>query len=125
MGAANAAPGKCGHIDALSQYNMAMGDEVTFRDFAAAVMQGDMDGASAVLERLLAVDDAVARAASAHFHAQMATGQAFMMKAMGMRTVVEARDEPGLRALLEECFALDADTAAAAARAVLSRYPSG
>jgi len=94
----------------------------TFRDFAMASMEGDGSSAVAVLSTLLGVDDATARAATDQFRAQMATGQAFMMKAMGMRTVVEARDEPSLVTLLEECFALPPAVAKSAAAVVMARY---
>jgi len=99
-----------------------MADPVTFRDFAMASMDGDGSAASGLLQTLLGVDDPTARAATAHFRAQMATGQAFMMKAMGMRTVVEARDQAALVTLLEECFALPTDVATRAAGVVLARH---
>lgn len=94
----------------------------TFRDFAMASMEGDGSSAVAVLSTLLGIDVATARTSTDHFRAQMATGQAFMMKAMGMRTVVEARDESALVTLIEECFALPATAAKSAAAVVLARY---
>ena len=96
--------------------------DITFRDFAGAIMQGDPQAASKVLQTLLGVDGDQAAAATAFFQEKMATGPEFMMKAMGMRTVVENKDEPGLVTLLGECFGLDGDTAKSAAGAVLSRY---
>jgi hypothetical protein len=99
-----------------------MAEQVTFRDFAMVSMDGDGSAASALLETLLGVDADTARAATTHFREQMASGPAFMMKAMGMRNVVEARDRPGLVALLEECFALQSEVATGAAEVVLARY---
>lgn len=94
----------------------------TFRDFAMASMEGDGSTAVSLLSTLLGIDDAAARTATTHFRTQMATGQVFMMKAMGMRTVVEARDEAALVTLIEECFALDPEVARRAAGVVLARY---
>jgi hypothetical protein len=99
-----------------------MSDVPTFRDFAGAVMQNDMPAAARVLENLLGIDSAHAQSAAAHFQAQMQSDPQFMMKAMGMRAVVEQKDEAGLVALLGECFALDAALREAAAKTVLARY---
>lgn len=99
-----------------------MADPPTFRDFAMASMDGDGSAASGLLETLLGVDAPTARAATDHFRAQMATGPAFMMKAMGMRTVVESRDRDALVTLLVECFGLPAEAAGRAAGVVLARY---
>src|SRR5262245_56932061 len=62
--------------------------ELTFRDFAGAIMQNDAGAAARVLEELLGLDAKAAAAAAAHFQAQMAQGPQFMMKAMGLRTDV-------------------------------------
>lgn len=99
-----------------------MSEPPTFRAFAMAAMEGDGASAVPLLATLLGVDEAAARAATDHFRAQMATGQAFMMKAMGMRTVVESKDEAALATLIQECFALSADAAKTAAGVVMSRY---
>jgi len=97
--------------------------EVTFRDFAAAVMQNDMAAAARVLETLLALDPARAAAAAAHFHDQM-TGQgpAFMSKAMGLRTAVTSGRDEEMRPLLADCFGLAGDDLAAAMAALRQRY---
>ncbi len=95
----------------------------TFRDFAMASMDGDGSAASALLETLLGLDAATARASTTHFRTQMANDQGFMMKAMSMRNVVDARDDAGLTALLGECFGLSADVAGRAAAVVLARHP--
>lgn len=97
--------------------------EVTFRDFAAAVMQNDLAAAAGVLETLLALDRAKAEAAAAHFHAQM-TGQgpSFMAKAMGLRTAVTSGRDDEMRPLLTDCFGLADDDLAAALAALRKRY---
>jgi hypothetical protein len=100
-----------------------MSDQVTFRDFAGAIMQNDMSAAAGVLQTLLGLDDAGAATAASYFQQQMATGQEFMMKAMGMRTVVETKDETKLVALLGDCFDLHGVVATSAATTLLARYP--
>jgi hypothetical protein len=95
--------------------------EVTFRDFAAAVMSNDLPGAARVLETLLALDGKKAAAAAGFFKKEMGSGgQAFMMKAMGLRmALTEGRNEDVV-AVLTDCFGLrgaDLDRAASALRA--------
>ena len=94
--------------------------EKTFRDFASALADGDDVAAGGVLTELLGLDDEGAARATAHFRAQLDASPQFMMKAMGMRGVVESRDAARLGALLEECFGLD--DAGAAAGVLLARY---
>jgi hypothetical protein len=96
--------------------------ELTFRDFAGAVMQGDTARAASVLEELLALSPAGAAAATAHFRSQM-SNPAFMPKAMGLRTAVQGGSDDEIGALLGECFALDADARASAVAALRTRYP--
>jgi hypothetical protein len=106
--------------------------EVTFRDFAAAIMKGDADAASAALQPLLGLDPPAAHAAAQHFQGQFAAaGPAFMAKAMGLRTALaggpaggaEGGDPDGaLGALLRDCFGL-ADAPLATAIATLRRRP--
>ena len=80
---------------------------VTFRDFAGAIMQGNVDAAGAVLQQLLGLPADGARAAAEHFHAQStAQGQAFMGKAMGLRTALASGSDSELGALLGDCFGL-------------------
>ena len=99
-------------------------DELTFRDFAGAVMGNDWERAAEVLVVLLGVERSVARRAAAHFQVEMDNGgPTFMMKAMGMRQVVAARDNTQLVALLGECFGLTGAAADSAATAVMARYP--
>ncbi|HTM19481.1 MAG TPA: hypothetical protein VL172_03205 [Kofleriaceae bacterium] len=94
--------------------------EVTFRDFAAAVADNDLASATRILKSLLGLDEPRAAAAAGHFRKQMSSqGQAFMMKAMGLRTALTSGKTDEVDALLHECFGLsgtDRDTAAAALR---------
>ncbi len=81
--------------------------DVTFRDFAGAVMGGNAAAAATVLETLLALSTAEAAAATAHFQQQMAAGgPGFMGKAMGLRTAVASGTDAEIGALLGECFGL-------------------
>jgi hypothetical protein len=98
-----------------------MADQVTFRDFAGALMQGDEARARDVLATLLALEPPAAAEATAYFREQMTSDPGFMAKAMGMRAAVEARDAAQLESLLRECFNLGPAQAAAAARVVASR----
>ena len=98
--------------------------DVTFRDFAGAIMKGDVDAAGAVLQQLLGLDAAAAGAAAQHFQAQStAVGPAFMGKAMGLRTAVAGGSEAEIGALLRDCFGL-ADAPLATAVATLTRKPA-
>jgi hypothetical protein len=96
--------------------------EITFRDFAGALMGKDHDQAALHLQALLGVDAETAKNGTQFFVAQMQASPEFMMKAMGMRTVVESKDRAGLVTLLGECFDLDAETVEKSADAVLKRY---
>lgn len=96
--------------------------ELTFRDFAGAVMQGDFARAASVLSELLALSPEGAAAATAHFKGRMAD-PAFMPKAMGLRTAVQSGSDDDVGALLGDCFALDGDARASAVAALRTRYP--
>jgi hypothetical protein len=91
--------------------------ELTFRDFAGAIMKGDVDGAGTVLQQLLGLGAVEARAAAQHFHTQSTSlGPAFMGKAMGLRTAMASGSEAEISALLRDCFGLaDAPLATAVA----------
>jgi len=93
--------------------------DVTFRDFAGAIMKGDVEGAGAVLQQLLGLDADGGRAAAQHFQGQMAAGgPAFMGKAMGLRTAVAGGSPDEIAGLLRDCFGL-ADAPLATALAAL------
>jgi len=80
---------------------------VTFRDFAGAIMQGNVDAAGGVLQQLLGLPAEGARAAAEHFHTQStAQGPAFMGKAMGLRAAMTSGVDSEIGALLSECFGL-------------------
>ena len=97
--------------------------DVTFRDFAGAVMRGDSAAASAVLEALLGLAPEPAAAATAHFRSRM-TDPAFMPKAMGLRTAVTSGSDAEIAALLEDCFGLDAEAGGTALATLRTRYPA-
>ena len=96
--------------------------DVTFRDFAGALMTNDDSKAANVLCTLLGVDLAAGQRATTHFKAEMQKDQGFMMKAMGMRTVVENEDEAGAAKLIAECFGFDDAAAARAAKTLMAHY---
>src|SRR5688572_16370276 len=98
--------------------------EVTFRDFAGAVMQKDTVAAGRGLEELLDLDPEPAAAAARHFDAETArVGPAFMAKAMGLRTAVASGTDDDIRALLGECFGLGPEQASTALTELKRRYP--
>ncbi len=97
--------------------------EVTFRDFAGAVMQKDQTAAGRVLEQLLALPPERAAAAAGHFDERMRADPAFMMKAMGLRTAVTSGGDGEIRALLGDCFGLAGADADAAVAELRRRYP--
>jgi hypothetical protein len=98
--------------------------ELTFRDFAGAIMGGDVARAAEVLEQLLGLDDAAATAAATHFQSSMSADPAFISKAMGLRTAVTGGTDQEIGALLGDCFGLR-DTAVASAVATLrKKYPA-
>lgn len=96
--------------------------ELTFRDFAGAVMQGDAARAATVLQELLALSPDAATAATAHFRGRMAD-PSFMPKAMGLRTAVQSGSDDEISALLGDCFGLDDAARTAAVAALRTRYP--
>ncbi|HEY4242816.1 MAG TPA: hypothetical protein VGM88_23535 [Kofleriaceae bacterium] len=97
--------------------------DVTFRDFAGAVMRQDTPAAAATLEALLGLDASAAAAATAHFQRGMTSGDpAFMQKAMGLRSAVTSGSDADIAALLRDAFGIaDATGPVAALRA---RYPA-
>lgn len=99
-----------------------MNEPLTFRDFAAAIMSNDVTKAASVLETLLGVDAARATAAAEHFAQRMQAGPEFMMKAMGMRQVVETRDEAKLKELLTDLFGLEGELRDRASATIAGRY---
>ncbi len=98
--------------------------QLTFRDFAGAIMGGDSARAAEVLQELLGLDATAASGAAAHFQTSMTADPAFMSKAMGLRAAVTGGTDDEIRALLGDCFGLSG-TAAHDATAVLRKhYPA-
>lgn len=98
--------------------------ELTFRDFAGAIMGGDTARAAEVLAQLLGLDSEAATAAATHFRSTMAADPAFMSKAMGLRTAVTSGSDQDISALLGDCFGLSGDTVPAAVAALRKQYPA-
>lgn len=96
--------------------------ELTFRDFAMAVMQGNLDAAATTLETLLGLAPADARTATAYFKARSGD-PSFLPRAMSLRTVVTGGSDAEIGDLLVECFGLTADTRATGVATVRARYP--
>lgn len=99
-----------------------MSDQLTFRDFAGAIMGNDTDRAGVVLEALLGVGAAAGKHAAMHFQAQMTASPDFMMKAMAMRSVVQDGGDAALEELLGECFGLEGPAVAEARACIRTRY---
>jgi hypothetical protein len=96
--------------------------ELSFRDFAGAIMQGDLPRAQGVLQELLGLAEAQAQGATEHF-ASRAKSPDFMMKAMGLRTAVTSGSDDDIGALLGDCFGLDGDVRTSAVATLRTRYP--
>lgn len=98
--------------------------ELTFRDFAGAVMGGDAARAAEVLGQLLGLDDAAATAAATHFQTSMTADPAFMSKAMGLRAAVTGGTDEDIAALLGDCFGLPEAAVPAAVATLRKKYPA-
>jgi hypothetical protein len=96
--------------------------ELTFRDFAGALMGGDRAKAASVLEQLLGLTPDTATAASSYFESRM-KDPAFMPKAMGLRTAVTTGTDAEISVLIEQCFGLHGPVLAGAVGALRARYP--
>lgn len=99
-------------------------EQLTFRDFAGAVMGGDAKRAAEVLERLLSLDQTAATGAVAHFQKSMTEDPAFMGKAMGLRTAVTGGSDAEISALLGDCFGLNGAARDGAVAALRKLYPA-
>ncbi len=96
--------------------------DVTFRDFAGAIMKQDVASAQQVLSTLLGLDVSASAAATEHFRSRMAD-PAFMPKAMGLRTAVTSGSDDEIAALLGDCFGLAGQAQTDAVAALRVRYP--
>jgi hypothetical protein len=97
---------------------------LSFRDFAAAIGDGDTTKASATLVALLAVEADAAATATAFFQRQMADSPNFLMKAMSMRYAVADGTPEQVEALMTEIFDLKGGAAKAAAASVIAQFKS-
>jgi hypothetical protein len=96
--------------------------DLTFRDFAGALMQGDRPGATTMLEQLLGLATPDATKATDYFGDRL-KDPTFMVKAMGLRTAVTSGSDADISNILGECFGLDEAQRPAAVAAVRKRYP--
>jgi hypothetical protein len=104
-------------------YDGAM-SELTFRDFAGAIMGNDTTRASEVLADLLGLDPAAGLGATKHFQANMAADASFLGRAaMGLRQAVTTGTDEEIRVLLAEYFGLAATAVPAALAALRTKYP--
>jgi hypothetical protein len=97
--------------------------QLTFRDFAGAVMGGDTARAAEVLAQLLGLDDASATSAATHFQTSMAADPSFVSKAMGLREAVTSGSDQDVRALLGDCFGLTGAALPGAVATLRKQYP--
>lgn len=98
--------------------------QLTFRDFAGAVMGGDTARAAEVLAELLGLESAVATAAAKHFDAAMKADPSFMSKAMGLRAAVTGGSDGDVAALLGDCFGLSGAAVPSAVANLRKQYPA-
>lgn len=98
--------------------------QLTFRDFAGAIMGGDTARAAEVLEALLGLDGAGATAAAAHFQKSMTADPGFVSKAMGLRTAVTSGSDEDIAALLGDCFGLTGEAASRSVATLRKQYPA-
>ena len=98
--------------------------DLTFRDFAGAIMGGDDARATEVLGVLLALEPPAATVAVGHFRDGIKADPAFMMKAMGLRTAVTGGSDAEIAALLVDCFGIAPSETARVVAALRTRYPA-
>ena len=99
-------------------------EQLTFRDFAGAIMGGDTARAAHVLGALLGLEEAEAVAAATHFQTTMAADPAFMQKAMGLRAAVTGGTDAEISALLGDCFGLTGPAVPTALATLRKQYPA-
>ena len=98
-----------------------MADDVTFRGFAAALMQGQIDNAVGMLETLLGITHDQALGAT-DFFANKLSDPAFMQKAMGLRAATESKDDAQIAAVVGDCFGLDGEARATAVATIRAKH---
>ena len=97
--------------------------EVTFREFAGALMQGNRAGAASMLEQLLGLPPAEAVKAT-DFFGERTKDPVFLTKAMGLRNAVQTGTDDDIANVLAECFGLDEQQRQHAVATVRNRYPT-
>jgi hypothetical protein len=98
--------------------------ELTFRDFAGAVMGNDTARAAEVLGVLLGLDAPAATSAATYFQKEMTADPAFMAKAMGLRTAVTGGTDDDIATLLGECFGITGSAVVPAVATLRTHYPA-
>lgn len=98
--------------------------ELTFRDFAGAIMGNDTARAGEVLQALLGLDHDGGLAAAGHFQRSMSADPAFMTKAMGLRSAVTGGTDEEIARLLADCFGLSGAAVAPAVATLRKKYPA-
>src|SRR4051794_24064839 len=98
--------------------------ELTFRDFAGAIMGNDTARGAEVLAELLGLDAETALGATKHFQSSMTSDPSFMSKAMGLRGAVTGGTDAEIAALVADCFGLTSESIPAAVTALRKKYPS-
>jgi hypothetical protein len=96
--------------------------EVTFREYAMAVMQNQLPTAVAQLQTLLGLSEDHATAATTFFK-QRVGDPTFMPKAMSLRQAVTSGSDAEIGDILVECFGLDASQRTTAVATVRVHYP--
>jgi hypothetical protein len=89
--------------------------ELTFRDFASAVMGNTEQKAAEILAQLIQIDAQQSVAATTFFKNKLTSDPAFMMKAMGLRQAVTEGSSEQIQALLHDLFDLPESLSATAA----------
>jgi hypothetical protein len=97
--------------------------QLTFRDFAGAIMGADTARAAEALEQLLGLDRSAATAAAIHFQESMTKAPDFMSMAMGLRTAVTSGSDAEIGTLLGDCFGLTDAAIPAAIATLRKQYP--
>jgi len=98
--------------------------DVTFRDFAGAIMGNDTARAGEVLQILLGVSVEVGIAAATYFQEHMTANPTFMAKTMGLRAAVTGGSDAEIATLLGDCFGLTGDALPPAVTTLRRHYPA-
>lgn len=103
---------------------MASMSELSFRDFAGAILSNDAARATEVLSELLGLDPVAGHGATTHFRACIERDPSFLgTAAMGLRQAVTTGTDDETSALLGEYFGLSSAAVPAALAALRKKYP--